>query len=797
MHRGVPVLRRCSLVIAAVIAMASVAVRSDEPSADYIFPAGGQRGTTVEFRVGAHFLHGGSPFEMSGDGVAAGNRIERVETTWFEGPMIFKPQSQRKEDYPKDHRGTVTIAADARPGIRYWRLWTSQGAAAGRPFVIGDLPEVVENEIDGRPVPEKVKLPVTINGRIFPREDVDIWEFHAEAGQSVTCEVLAARMGSPLDSRLEVRGPDDQVLAQNYDHFGTDSFVRFQARRTGIHSVRIHDSTLRGLQSFVYRLTLTAGSHVDRVFPLGGKAGEFTAFRLAGQDVPDEPVQLQLPENTGGAQLEYFPLGGRLSNPVLLDVSHLDEYVEPVQDDAPAQLLQLPAVLNGQIMHPGEKDRWTVDGKKGERFRFQVLSSSLGSPLDAVLHLTDAEGKTLKSSASTPQKPLEPAFDFEFPVEGLYELTIEDCFPDRGGSEFAYRLKVERPASPDFRLNLPADVLTATRGVDAKLKIGIERRNGFGQEVKLSAAGLPDGVTAPDVTIPADKKDAELIFTTAKNARIAAHHIAISGTATIDGKVVTRMATLSGSNAAPDRDDVLLAVAMPTPFKLSGVSFQTSYAARGTTHRRRFVIDWGDYQGSLNLSLADRQIRHLQGVRSDPMTVANGTPEVFYPIQIPTWLEMNRTGRMVVMAVGEVRDEDGNVHKVSFSSGAVNDQIIILTAPCPMSVSVHPESVRAVSGRSADVRVSISRGVLPRQPVRVELQLPRHFVGVAASAVEIPADQDTGQLRVEFSGEPGPFNMPAVIRARTVVDGDPVIAETHIELVSEPSVAGTVTVSER
>ncbi|MFM7866696.1 MAG: hypothetical protein ACKPHU_21000, partial [Planctomycetaceae bacterium] len=32
-------------------------IQADEPTASYIFPAGGQRGTTVEFHVGGHYLH--------------------------------------------------------------------------------------------------------------------------------------------------------------------------------------------------------------------------------------------------------------------------------------------------------------------------------------------------------------------------------------------------------------------------------------------------------------------------------------------------------------------------------------------------------------------------------------------------------------------------------------------------------------------------------------------------------------------------------------------------------------------
>ena len=159
---------------------------AEPPAASYIYPAGGQRGTKVSFRVGGMFLYDQAPLEMLGPGVAASGIIKRTETTWFEGPLIRQPASQAAENYPKDYVGDVQIAADAALGFRRWRVWNAQGVTPLVRFVIGDLPEVVENELEGEPIPVSVTLPVTINGRIFPREDVDVWTFEAAAGQSIT-----------------------------------------------------------------------------------------------------------------------------------------------------------------------------------------------------------------------------------------------------------------------------------------------------------------------------------------------------------------------------------------------------------------------------------------------------------------------------------------------------------------------------------------------------------------------------------------------------------------------------------
>jgi hypothetical protein len=138
---------------------------ANPPVAKYIFPAGGQRGTTVQARVGGCFFHGEAGFEMLGPGFETQKRIRQIDTIWFESPLIPQPASQQAEDYPKDYACTVKITPDAELGPRAWRAWTSQGATAALPFVIGDLPEVVEQEADGKTAPVEVKMPVTINGR--------------------------------------------------------------------------------------------------------------------------------------------------------------------------------------------------------------------------------------------------------------------------------------------------------------------------------------------------------------------------------------------------------------------------------------------------------------------------------------------------------------------------------------------------------------------------------------------------------------------------------------------------------
>src|SRR5437868_14777849 len=101
-----------------ILLLAGAEVRANPPVAVYVFRAGGQRGQTVQVRVGGLFLNKSCGFELLGPGVVADKRIKATHSLWFEGPLLPLPESQQAEDYPRDMAATVRIAADAASGTR-------------------------------------------------------------------------------------------------------------------------------------------------------------------------------------------------------------------------------------------------------------------------------------------------------------------------------------------------------------------------------------------------------------------------------------------------------------------------------------------------------------------------------------------------------------------------------------------------------------------------------------------------------------------------------------------------------
>src|SRR5579872_4313654 len=100
---------RLTVLCIVTTCLCAESLRANPPVASYIFPAGGQRGTKVDVRVGGLFLHQKCGFEMRGPGITAPTFLMRTKTTWFEGPILPLPDSQRQEDYPKDMAGRIAI----------------------------------------------------------------------------------------------------------------------------------------------------------------------------------------------------------------------------------------------------------------------------------------------------------------------------------------------------------------------------------------------------------------------------------------------------------------------------------------------------------------------------------------------------------------------------------------------------------------------------------------------------------------------------------------------------------------
>lgn len=227
--------------------------------------------------------------------------------------------------------------------------------------------------------------------------------------------------------------------------------------------------------------------------------------------------------------------------------------------------------------------------------------------------------------------------------------------------------------------------------------------------------------------------------------------------------------------------EVVATAAVPTPFKLVDEYVMTS-APRGEIYRRTYRVqrDAG-FAGPIRVSLADRQARHLQGVTGPVVTVPAGRDVFEYPAYLPPWMELGRTCRVCVQAVGVVTDADGTEHPVVFSSTGQNQQMIVVVGPGRLGLELGRGSVRA--GGEVRLPVTVARGRDLAGPVAVEAVVPPHWSGVTAEKLTIPAGKTAGELVLRFAAGAGPFNQPLTVRGTLATDRTPVVAEATVDVV--------------
>ena len=449
------------------------------PYLDSIFPLGGKRGTENTIAVSGRNLADVASMQVS---------------------IVQNAPDPLEEGIDDDWSMQVSIAPDAPLGAQKVRVMTPSGLSTNSyPFMVGDLPEVVETEpnntwkqvTSNEAGANTVMPPIIINGQIELEEDVDYFAFKAEKEQRLIFEVTAQRLGSKLDALLtlfdkaETAGeagdsdaaPDwsaatqleDGTLAVNDDTMGSEARIDHTFEEAGDYAIAIRDLNNGGGPDFAYRLSIT----------------------------PLQP----------GFQLTVTPDNPRVcrgdSTSITIEVTRIDEFNGPVHFAIPN--LSKDFAVSPTILEPDQ--------------------------IQALITLT-----------APPDAPL-----------GHLPITLI-------GVGTIHNRRVERKAEPDpifltvmeasqFVLEVAEVGLSIVQSREVPLHITANRKQGFIGPIELSVVGLPErseaseailaeGETETTITIKAGSFFRRELFSVLPPA--GTQHIAVTGSATINNEPVVQ-----------------------------------------------------------------------------------------------------------------------------------------------------------------------------------------------------------------------------------------------------------------
>ncbi|MEX2216160.1 MAG: DVUA0089 family protein [Phycisphaeraceae bacterium] len=128
-----------------------------------------------------------------------------------------------------------------------------------------ELPVIASDQLidekepnDGFKQSQAIELGKTIRGHINSNNEVDVYQFTGKAGQKVTCEALAARLGSAVDPLLTLYDAKGNFVAMQDDaDKSRDAILVAKLPSDGVYYLVIQDALDRGEATHPYLLSVS------------------------------------------------------------------------------------------------------------------------------------------------------------------------------------------------------------------------------------------------------------------------------------------------------------------------------------------------------------------------------------------------------------------------------------------------------------------------------------------------------------------------------------------------------------
>jgi len=448
-------------------------------------------------------------------------------------------------------RFNVKVPHSQPTGVYEVRVATQQAVSSISHLLVTDFPVVTES-VDDNDKPstaQSVPLPAAVCGVCDRDEDVDCFRFSGISGQQITAQVYAQRVTECIHTMvvkhpvyhmnpiLTLLGPNGQVVAENDNFYGGDSFLYCDLPEDGDYVIRIRDVRYAGSEKFSYCVELSERPFLKTMFPLAVQSGESVDARPVGFGFPENPPPVKL--TTDDRFVRYHTSEGPSNGVTLLSSPH-PQYVFGSGSDTidSAQTIIMPCGISGRIADSDTSQYFRFDAKTGDRFVFEIEANRHGLPLDGLLEVFDSNGKFLAEADDTAGSPYagfwrekDPKLRFTAPADGKYYVAVRDS-NGRGGEHFVYYLRAESDR-PDFDLYGEYYYAMLAPGTRMLWFARINRLNGFDGPVQIGIDGLPKGVELTPATIPTGMSHCALILSAAEDAKISANLVRVFGKAHI------------------------------------------------------------------------------------------------------------------------------------------------------------------------------------------------------------------------------------------------------------------------
>ena len=669
---------------------------------------------------------------------------------------ITIPTQDKNGQNPAKFNVRIEVPADTPVGWYPFRLATLHGPSNLRVLCVDDLPQIVGAGANrSKTTAQAIPVPCAVHGAVNA-EQGDYYKFSVKAGQRLSFDCLARRLGSAIDAYLYVydaKGTREFAFDNDSPGCQTDPRINYTFKEAGEYLLEIKDVLNRGGSEFFYHVRIGDFPLATTPVPMAAKRGARARISFAGPAVEGvAPVDVDVPNDAALNVLWVSPksAGGLHGWPVPLALSDHDEAVEmePNNDPKSANRIAVPGGISGRFQQSDDTDYYVFAAQKGQKLAIEAHTLEYYSP--TLVHMVLKNAKTSAEIAkSNPQvaPPADQRIDFTAPDDGDFLLEVTHLHFAGGPSE-SYRITV-RPAAPGFNVVLPNERFDVAPGGAAAIPVQIVRK-GYTGPIELSTRGCPE--LSGTATIKAGKNAAILLVVAKADLPMGAYQFQILGKATIDKRTIVRAAgakakvvqALNGLAYPPMhlQSFVALAVKEKAPFTLA-IKMDPP---EGVPGGKATVIITATRDSGFDEEITLSPPTGLPPTIPPPKAVAaigKGKMETSFPLDFNAKTPF---GEYFVFVAAKTKHEGKEV------SGAVPPLMLVLALP--FELKVEPAAVSLIPGEKAKVKVSAIRKGGYKGPITLDFRnLPAN---VTAGKVAIPADKDDIDVEVSADAKAAP-----------------------------------------
>ena len=491
-------MRFLGLALVIVVSMRAAQPPRPDPRAVSIHPFTGQPGSTFFATVRGVGLHGAAAVSLGSAPFSVA--IEGIES---EPPSDIPARNKTAMDLVKLR---VQVPAGAKPGSYPIRLITRNGITNALPLRIVEFP-VTPEPAGSHESPDSAiavsGLPTVYAGRLSRRGETDYYAFPAEAGQTLTFEVISgfpqvAAGGSAatvanFDPSLSIYRPEGswfdpkrlKRIAYNDEPvwvFGrpTDAHLIHRFAKSGTYLLRVEAFAGQGGPDYSYQLKIAPGSVTPD--PTAGPAGwveRVWSRRLDANRLNQLSARGGKPENQPA--IETYRAAPEISS------------------------FKLPGTVEGVLARPGETHRARFRLDRPADIAIEVETPAASPPFfNPIVRLLKESGEEVATNVFASRGACSGALVKSLQVKttvplrdtGDYTLEIRDATADLAAPDFNYRVQI-RPQIPHVgQVRIDTDHLNLAPGEAKTIRVLFDREEDYQGGIAVVADQLPAGVSA-------------------------------------------------------------------------------------------------------------------------------------------------------------------------------------------------------------------------------------------------------------------------------------------------------------